>query len=140
MQSLILAAALFIAPSHADGWTPGKQLARAVATASAVDSGIDQSDLLPAGPTDVSHGADLFKARCVACHGEAGNGGGPAAVVLTPRPADFTDSARWVATSLGTKFWIIQNGVKGTAMAPTGLSDDDTRAVLLYIQQTFAKQ
>lgn len=140
MQSLILAAALFITPSQADAWTPGKHLARAIATAAQVDTGIDQSDPLAAGPADLSRGAELFQARCVACHGEAGDGAGPAAAVLTPRPADFTDLARWAATGLGTKFWIIQNGVKGTAMAPTGLSDDDTRSVLLYIQQTFAKQ
>ncbi|MFQ5571228.1 MAG: c-type cytochrome [Rhodothermales bacterium] len=34
-----------------------------------------------------------FSNYCVACHGAKGKGNGPAAVALTPRPADLTDPA-----------------------------------------------
>lgn len=34
---------------------------------------------------------NLFKARCVVCHGESGKGDGPAAAALNPKPRDYTD-------------------------------------------------
>ena len=37
---------------------------------------------------------ELFKTRCVMCHGESGKGDGPAAAALTPKPRDYTD-ATW---------------------------------------------
>lgn len=38
--------------------------------------------------------AQIFQQRCVACHGSAGKGDGPAAAALTPKPRDFT-STEW---------------------------------------------
>ncbi len=39
-----------------------------------------------------SDAKEIFKSLCAACHGEKGDGKGPAAVALNPRPANFTDS------------------------------------------------
>lgn len=46
-------------------------------------------------PADQS-GAALFAARCASCHGPAGDGDGPAAQGLNPRPRKLRDTA-WLA-------------------------------------------
>lgn len=49
----------------------------------------------PATPTAVAANADdpkeVFKTRCVMCHGEDGKGDGPASVALNPKPRNYTD-------------------------------------------------
>ena len=42
----------------------------------------------------VKNGAATFQRYCVLCHGERGDGNGPAAKVYNPRPADLTASTR----------------------------------------------
>ena len=37
---------------------------------------------------------EIFKARCVTCHGEQGKGDGPGSAALNPKPRDYT-SAEW---------------------------------------------
>ncbi len=37
---------------------------------------------------------EIFKARCVTCHGEKGKGDGPGSAALNPKPRDYT-SAEW---------------------------------------------
>ena len=36
---------------------------------------------------------EIFKTRCVMCHGESGKGDGAAAAALNPKPRDYTDAA-----------------------------------------------
>lgn len=38
----------------------------------------------------------LFKSRCAVCHGEQGNGNGPGAAALNPKPRDYTNK-EWQA-------------------------------------------
>ena len=52
-----------------------------------------------AGAADAAHeeAENLFQTRCVTCHGEAGEGNGPASAGLTPPPRNFQDPA-WQAS------------------------------------------
>jgi len=47
-----------------------------------------------AGPSPAVAAQDLYKTRCVPCHGETGKGDGPGAAALTPKPRNYTD-ATW---------------------------------------------
>jgi mono/diheme cytochrome c family protein len=44
----------------------------------------------PAAAEDAARGAALFAGHCAACHGAAGEGGGPMAAVLAIAPPDLT--------------------------------------------------
>lgn len=79
-------------------------------------------------------------AKCTTCHGETGAGEGVAGAALPQKPAQFTWNERWDATTIGTKHWIIMNGVSGTAMAPLGLTEDQAWEVLAYIETELRKK
>ena len=42
----------------------------------------------------VERGRETYQASCAVCHGDRGNGKGPAAPALTPRPTDLTMLAK----------------------------------------------
>jgi mono/diheme cytochrome c family protein len=65
--------------------------------------------------TGIAHGARLFAANCVACHGAEGRGDGPLAKSLPAQPADLTAQHFW-AHSDGDLYWFISRGFK----APDG--------------------
>jgi mono/diheme cytochrome c family protein len=65
--------------------------------------------------TAIAHGAKLFAANCVVCHGSEGRGDGPSAKSLPLQPADLTAEHFW-AHSDGELFWYISHGF----VAPDG--------------------
>ncbi len=46
-----------------------------------------------AAPSPAVAAQDLYKTRCVPCHGESGKGDGPGAAALNPKPRNYTDVA-----------------------------------------------
>lgn len=42
---------------------------------------------------DAVKGEAQYKTLCVSCHGEKGDGNGPAGAAITPKPTNFTDAA-----------------------------------------------
>jgi mono/diheme cytochrome c family protein len=78
---------------------------------------------------------------CRACHGENGDGQGPAAKGLRPPPRDFRSGTfKFVAVESGylpndEDFErIIRGGLDGTAMLPWDISDVRLHAVIQYIK------
>lgn len=71
--------------------------------------------------TAITHGAKLFAANCIACHGANARGDGPAAKSLPVAPADLTAGHFWAHTD-GELYWYVSHGfaTSGGATAMPG--------------------
>jgi DMSO reductase family type II enzyme heme b subunit len=93
-------------------------------------------------------GEAIYQKRCLQCHGEEGDGLGPAAERLNPPPRDFTLGLYKIRSSAydaelpndADLFRMIRDGMPGTAMPGWFdlLSDQDIRDAIAYIK-TFAE-
>jgi mono/diheme cytochrome c family protein len=124
------------APAAASGsYTPDEFAAKAYAAAKAANS--DGPNPKAGDAAAIAAGKAAYAAKCTVCHGVNGAGDGVAGAALPQKPSNFHDKVRWDATSAGVKFWIIKNGVQGSAMGPLGLSDDEAWQVLAYLENDF---
>jgi mono/diheme cytochrome c family protein len=79
---------------------------------------VDPATVMTPNPKLLARGEVLFKQNCSSCHGESGQGNGPAAGTLNPRPRNFTQPAGWKrGFHLADIFTTISTGIKGTGMA-----------------------
>lgn len=94
-----------------------------------------------------ARGKAVFEQRCVGCHGNEGDGNGPAATFLFPRPRDFTLGVfKFRSTPSGSLptdgdlFRTVTRGVRWTAM-PTWheLPEKDRLAVVQHLK-TFSRR
>lgn len=72
---------------------------------------------VPATEESVTTGAALYAQNCAVCHGETGEGDGPAAAGLEKEPANL-HAGHVQANSDGALFWIISHGKPETPMPP----------------------
>jgi cytochrome c oxidase cbb3-type subunit 2 len=88
------------------------------------------------------HGREIYRDHCAGCHGERGDGAGPAATFLMPLPRDFTAGVfKFRSTPSGSLptdgdlFRTITRGVRWTAM-PTWheLPDKHRLALVAYLK------
>ena len=65
----------------------------------------------PVKPTEASiqKGKEIYEQKCAACHGATGEGNGPAAAGLKPKPANLKESLAEKMTD-GEFFWMISTG------------------------------
>jgi DMSO reductase family type II enzyme heme b subunit len=93
---------------------------------------------------DPERGEEIYAKRCVLCHGEEGDGLGPAAERLNPQPRDFT-LAQYKIKTTGFDdfvpndedlFRMISDGMPGTAMPGWSdlLSEQDIGDLIAYIK------
>jgi mono/diheme cytochrome c family protein len=73
----------------------------------------------------IAEGRQMFEQRCVTCHGEEGNGKGPAGAGLQPPPRDFTDPAWQAATSSERIKQVISYGGAAVGLSPVMPSQPD---------------
>jgi high-affinity iron transporter len=70
----------------------------------------------PRMPPELSRARQLFAENCVACHGVNGQGDGPMARDLEPKPTDFTGKDRYNLRTLYGLYSTISAGVADTSM------------------------
>jgi mono/diheme cytochrome c family protein len=100
--------------------------------------------LLGAASSDekrLKRGRDVYLQRCWQCHGVTGDGAGPAAAWLNPRPRDYRRGMfKFTSTPYGTRprrsdlVRTLRVGVPGTSMPPFNLLPEaDIEAVVDYV-------
>ena len=88
---------------------------------------------------DAAKGAPKFVTFCVACHGEKGDGNGPAGAALTPKPTNFTDPANAERLTDVYVYKMIKDGGAANGRSPlmvawnAALKDDEIRDVAAYV-------
>ena len=109
---------------------------------SASSSGLAQpAALRPLSTADAKAGKPLYLRECSACHGERGDGNGPGAPFVEPRPRDFTKGVfKLRTTSSGQPpttadvLRTIERGIPGTAMPSFAfLPEAERRQIAAYV-------
>jgi caa(3)-type oxidase subunit IV len=118
----------------------------------AVERGIaGYDDVAEAGPVAVAAEPGVFSAStaygqaCAACHGQAGDGAGPAGAVMDPPPANFTDPAYWADTDEERIYTVIRDGAAAVGGSPLMVAwrntyDDEQIQALTEYVMTFRPQ
>jgi cytochrome c oxidase cbb3-type subunit 2 len=98
------------------------------------------SDPLTVTQQNLIRGQEIFKERCIGCHGSKGDGAGPASTFLLPNPFNFTNTGMTGVNgpfaSDGMFYYRILVGGHGTAMENFGtrLSVEDIWRVVLFLR------
>ena len=126
--SIAAASVLFVAAcaSQVDDTKSAASASSAAAAAPAVS------------PAVLEAGRGVYKANCVACHGESGKGDGPGAGVLKPPPRDHTDRAYMnTLTDEDIRKVITMGGaIKGKPLMPSSpqIRGEQLDALVAYIR------
>lgn len=96
----------------------------------------------PPAANPLPPGEPLYTAHCASCHGEKGDGNGPASVFLYPKPRNFISGEFKLKSTLNTPaasdsdlYRTITHGVPGTAMPSwSNLTSDERWALVEYVK------
>jgi mono/diheme cytochrome c family protein len=90
-------------------------------------------------PELVNKGRELFKANCTTCHGDNGQGDGPSASMLNPKPRNFHSIDSWKNGSKVTQMYkTLEEGIPGGGMASYNYMPPEDRFALIHFIRTFA--
>lgn len=90
---------------------------------------------------EFARGRALFDANCAICHGADGDGKGPRAYFIFPKPRDFTSEAARLALSRTALLNAVRNGVQGREMPAWGkvLTEQQLADVSEYVYLAFVR-
>ncbi len=93
---------------------------------------------------DANAGKAVYELKCAGCHGVKGDGKGPAAELLLPKPRDFTAGIYKIRTTVNKTptdqdiFRIITEGMPGTSMPAWNVLPERERRNLVAYVKAFA--
>ena len=85
----------------------------------------------------IQKGKEIYEKKCALCHGDKGDGKGPAAAGLNPKPTNFQDSHGEKMTD-GEHFWKITKGKGPMPSYEKDLNAKERWHVINYVN-TFTK-
>jgi mono/diheme cytochrome c family protein len=104
----------------------------------------DENKATPGKPTKkmlLATGKKLYVNYCAQCHGDAGDGNGPAAKFLYPKPRNFREGLFRLVTTVNRLpsdedlLYVLNRGMPGSAMFPFAhLAEIDRRALVAYVR------
>jgi mono/diheme cytochrome c family protein len=95
----------------------GKETASTPAPAQSAPPAIDMNAAMPHALTgDLAAGRDFYMRNCFTCHGVNGDGQGPRAYFIRPKPANFFDAKYQQGFNREALFAAIRDGKLGTEM------------------------
>lgn len=91
---------------------------------------------------NVENGRAFFMKNCFTCHGVKGDGNGPRAYFITPRPRNFTSPESRQVYNRPRLFDAITNGKRGTVMPAWGkvLDQQQIANVAEFVFQAYIKE
>jgi mono/diheme cytochrome c family protein len=94
---------------------------------------------------DPVKGEVTYRTFCFTCHGDKGEGNGPAGAALNPKPANFTDKVRAAAGTDEYIYKMVKNGGAANGKSPymvawgETLGDDQKVRDVAAFVRTFSK-
>ncbi len=82
----------------------------------------------PQGPSAALQAKKLFQSRCVVCHGDDGNGDGPGAAALNPKPRAFSASDWQSSVTDEDLTKVILSGGAAVGKSPTMPGNPDLKS------------
>ncbi|MCA9077325.1 MAG: cytochrome c [Planctomycetaceae bacterium] len=145
-----------VEPGQTLAWISGKYAGQASTAVAALNEAGNQIEIDPglSVPPDagdrfaiapgavISHGRKLYAEHCQHCHGVTGDGNGPTAKYLNPRPRDyrlgkfkFTSTGSSVKVTRNDLSQIVENGIPGTYMPSFKLlTEEENHAIVEYVR------
>lgn len=93
---------------------------------------------------DANAGKAVYERKCLLCHGEKGDGKGPAAELLRPAPRDFTSGLYKIRSTANKTpadkdvFDVLTHGMPGTSMPAWSVLPEKDRSNLVAYLKTLA--
>lgn len=92
-------------------------------------------------PDIIETGKQLYASNCSSCHGETGDGKGPAGASLNPPPRNFTTMEGWKnGPTIEGMYKTLQDGIPNSGMAAFANLPPEQRLALISYLRTFSAQ